>query len=143
MAQSVSEFMGKDHDRLDGLYQSFKIIKQEDLKKAQAVFVEFRSGLERHIGWEEEILFPSFEGRTGMFEAGPTVVMRYEHKQIKDYLKQIQDQIDKENNQTEDLEKSLMNVLTTHNYKEEAILYPWIDTSLSAADCQQMLAKMK
>jgi regulator of cell morphogenesis and NO signaling len=42
-------------------------------------FEEFKAGLEQHIVWEEEILFPSFEQKFGL-PGGPTEVMRWEHR---------------------------------------------------------------
>ena len=75
--------MEKDHDRLDDLFNKYKDLKNSDPNKAEEMFSEFKSGLEKHILWEEDILFPLFEKKTGMYEGGPTAVMRLEHKNIK------------------------------------------------------------
>lgn len=140
--KTVLSFMGADHDRLDNIFQEFKNIKNTDKNKARNLFHEFKVGLQKHIVWEEEILFPLFENKTGMYDTGPTAVMRLEHKKIKDLLERIHHSIAK-HIQTNDLEDSLIEVLTEHNNKEENILYPWIDDSVSGQEKEQAFTKMK
>ncbi len=140
---AITNFMGQDHDRLDGLVTEFQATKGSDLGKAKDFFSEFKRGLQRHIVWEEEILFPLFEHRTGMEDRGPTAVMRTEHRQIKDFLEQIHDRIAKGETNTDEFERGLLAVLSAHNKKEETILYPWIDQSLSDQEAEETLARMR
>lgn len=140
---NVMEFMSKDHDRLDGLFQEFRNLKDRDFSKAENLFTEFKSGLERHIAWEEEILFPIFETKTGMYDSGPTAVMRSEHRQIKEYLGQIRQKIVNQDTKTEELENGLVEVLTAHNLKEENILYPWIDNSVTEKEREEAFVRMR
>ena len=139
----ITPFMANDHDRLDGIFQQFQNVKTSELKKASELFSDFRAGLERHIVWEEEILFPLFETRTGMHDTGPTAVMRMEHRQIKGYVELIQKSISAGDAKTDELEQGLVGVLTSHNNKEESILYPWIDNSISDEERRESLKKMK
>lgn len=141
--KAITDFMGQDHDRLDGLFREFQAMKGSDVGKAKHFFSEFKQGLQRHIVWEEEILFPLFEHRTGMEDRGPTAVMRMEHRQIKGFLEQIHDRIAKGEMNTDEFERGLLDVLVAHNRKEETILYPWIDQSLSAQEAEETLAKMR
>jgi iron-sulfur cluster repair protein YtfE (RIC family) len=136
------EFMRKDHDRLDNIFISIKEIKLSSLEKAKSLFIEFETGLLRHIVWEEEILFHSFEAETGMRHGGPTAVMRTEHQQIKGLLQQIRRKLEINDIQTEDEERSLFQILNSHNIKEETILYPWIDRTLGEETRQDMISKM-
>ena len=62
--KTITDFMEQDHDRLDGLFKDFQSAKAGDPAKAKALFSEFKRSLQRHIIWEEEILFPRFERRT-------------------------------------------------------------------------------
>lgn len=137
--------MSEDHDRLDGIFTEYRNAGPEALalEKKKKLFSDFASGLQRHIYWEEEILFPRFEEKTGMKDMGPTVVMRMEHRKIKEYLEQIQKQLQKGDAATEGIEEGLLSILTAHNEKEEKILYPWIDRELPADLRKEMLAKMK
>jgi iron-sulfur cluster repair protein YtfE (RIC family) len=139
----ISNFMSSDHDRLDEIFKSFRILKNQDVKQANLLFSSFKSGLETHIVWEEEILFPIFERRTGMRDSGPTFVMRAEHRQIKGYLQKIHALISVGDVKTDEFEAGLVEVLTAHNNKEESILYPWIDNSVRDDEKLESLRKMK
>ncbi len=135
--------MSHDHDRLDALFEEFRQTKTQDLPRARRLFDEFRSGLERHIVWEEDILFPAFEARTGMHEAGPTVVMRMEHRQIRELLAEIAQALEAGRTDTDTLEQDLLQVLGVHNSKEEGILYPWIDRELSDDERQALSTQLR
>jgi hypothetical protein len=80
--QSIRTYFAEDHDRLDGLFASFRERKRFNYAEARLFFREFKFGLQRHIVWEEQILFPLFEQKTGMVHNGPTEVMRQEHRLI-------------------------------------------------------------
>ena len=86
---TILEFMRVDHDRLDNKIRIYSAEKLVDIEKAENIFLFFKSELERHIIWEEDILFPVFERKTGIEDGGPTSVMRMEHIQIKKHLQEI------------------------------------------------------
>ncbi len=134
--------MGGDHDRLDDLFKEFKNVKDTDKNRARSLFLEFKIGLQKHIVWEEEILFPLFENKTRMHDTGPTAVMRIEHRKIKDFLERIHKNLG-EIIKTDDLEDGLIETLTEHNNKEEDILYPWIDESVDEEEKESAFTKMK
>ena len=86
--RTVTDYLQTDHRRLDGILERFQEeVNENKWAEASRDFREFSLGLKRHINAEEEILFPLFEEKTGMHDAGPTAVMRMEHKDIKE-LKQ-------------------------------------------------------
>jgi len=68
--------MSVDHDRLDEIFEGFKKLKDDDIDAAGKLFLEFKTGLLQHINWEEDILFPVFEQKTGIHDTGPTAIMR-------------------------------------------------------------------
>ncbi|MBI4549500.1 MAG: hemerythrin domain-containing protein [Candidatus Omnitrophica bacterium] len=140
--RNITSFYGADHDRLDELMKQFKKYKHVDFERAGKFFSEFKSGLERHIVWEEEILFPLFEEKTGMQGAGPTEVMRSEHVQIKAVLGKIQDRIAAGDAGSDAEEDLLISVLTAHNGKEEQILYPLIDSLCGPEEREVVFRKM-
>ncbi len=141
---SVMDFMGKDHDRLDEIFRRFAELNPENKLKQKHLFHDFNIGLKRHIVWEEEILFPIFESKTGMLDSSPTYVMRLEHKEIKDYLERIHNAFAKNNAKGINLlEQGILSVLTEHNEKEESVLYPWIDDSLDEKEIKEVLSKME
>lgn len=140
---AITDFMEKDHERLHDIFKKFLAAKKGDGEKARALFGEFKTGLQRHIVWEEDILFPVFEERAGMYDSGPTAVMRIEHRQIKGFLEDIHDQLQNEKSQTEDLETGLFAILESHNRKEEQILYPWIDNYVDDPERKALFGRMK
>lgn len=139
---SVTEFMSRDHDRLDALFQDYQLLRKKDPKAAAGTFARFAEGLRRHIVWEEELLFPVFERRTGMTDAGPTAVMRLEHREIQEKLEEIRSGLE-HGRDTVRHEERLLEVLTDHNGKEEMILYPWMDSSATPSEREDVLARMR
>lgn len=131
---TVQRYFQDDHNRLDELLKTYQALKRTDLAKARAAFVEFKFGLQRHIVWEEELLFPQWEGATGFREAGPTQVMRAEHRQIRDWLEALHKKVQAQDPESDQEVQALIAYLTAHNQKEERILYPAIDQTLSDED---------
>jgi len=138
---SINEHYTQDHDRLDDLFYEFKQLKSSDRTKAVQHFQEFKIGLEQHIVWEEEILFPSFEKKFGHL-GGPTQVMRWEHQEIRKYLDAIAEKLARNDFDTEVEEMGLQGVLCPHNHKEENILYPMIDQVTGAEERAEIFARM-
>jgi len=124
---TIREFYEQDHDRLDELLKTYQKLKRFDFAQAKEAFEQFKIGLQRHIVWEEDLLFPLWEEKTGMSDAGPTLVMRAEHRQIERQLEAIHDKVAEQNPDSDQEEQALLNILGSHNMKEERILYPAID----------------
>ncbi len=141
--QTVTAFYEKDHNRLDELFKTFQTSKRSDFAKAKEAFKEFKIGLQRHIVWEEELLFPMWEEKTGMIEDGPTPVMRFEHEQIKQLLEAIHQKVGEQNLDTDQSEQALLNLLSSHNRKEERALYPAIDNVTSTDEREKVFSDMK
>ena len=140
--RTITAFYEADHDRLDELFKTFQTLKRSDFAKAKEVFKEFKVGLQRHIVWEEELLFPMWEEKTGMIEDGPTPMMRHEHSQIKQWLGAIHQKIEGQNLDTDQDEQTLVNLLSSHNRKEERALYPAIDNVISAEEREKVFSDM-
>jgi hemerythrin-like domain-containing protein len=85
----------------------------------------------RHLAMEEEVLFPAFEARTGM-RSGPTEVMRMEHAQMRDLLRDMADAVAAGNQgRFLGLSETLNMLMQQHNLKEENMLYPMSDQVLA------------
>jgi len=124
---TVQGYFQQDHERLDALFKSFQELKRSDYAKAKKAFKQFKTGLQRHIVWEEHLLFPMWEERTGNRDSGPTHVMRLEHRQIGDCLEEIHAKVQESIPESDQEEQRLLAILGSHNLKEERILYPAID----------------
>lgn len=132
--KTICEFYEQDHDRLDELFKTFQKMKRSDFAKAKEAFKAFKFGLQRHIVWEEDLLFPLWEKETGMSEGGATSVMRAEHRQIGQHLEAIHDKVAEQNPDSDQEEQALLNLLGSHNMKEERVLYPSLDRVTSAKE---------
>jgi iron-sulfur cluster repair protein YtfE (RIC family) len=141
--KTVSAFFEQDHDRLDELFKTFQQLKRSDFPKAKEAFKEFKFGLQRHIVWEEDVLFPLWEKKTGMSESGPTPVMRHEHRQIGQQLEAIHGKVSEQNPDSDKEEQALLDLLGSHNRKEELRLYPAIDQVAGTEGQEAILQSMK
>ncbi len=141
---TITAYFQADHDRLDQLFRQFQETKRRDLQASKPFFRGFRSGLRRHIIWEEEILFPLFEKKSGRGRGmGPTAVMRGEHEIIQDLLETLHEKIRNGDARSEEQEKALLEVLGGHNTKEEHVLYPAIDQLASEEEAAEVFADME
>ena len=134
---AVTASLRTDHLRLDALLkEAIAALARNDARPATATFGAFASGLRRHIEVEDELLFPPFERRTGMRDAGPTNVMRRDHKDIERRLTSISAALH------DGLlpvsvggeMRALAALLDDHNVREEEILYPWCDRVLDESE---------
>jgi len=128
---SIRTFFQQDHAKLDDLFGRFQTLKRSDYAAAKGRFIEFKFGLQRHIVWEEDLLFPPWEEATGLIEGGPTQVMRREHRQIADALEALHRKVQAADPDSDEEERALLALLSSHNRKEELILYPALDETLS------------
>ena len=141
--KTISLFYEHDHDRLDESFKTFQQLKRSDFPKAKEAFKAFKFGLQRHIVWEEDVLFPLWEEKTGMSEGGPTSVMRAEHRQIGQQLEAIHGKVADQNPDSDQEEQALLDLLGSHNMKEERVLYPAIDQLTSAEERETVFQNMK
>jgi regulator of cell morphogenesis and NO signaling len=140
---TITGFFEQDHDRLDELFKTFQQSKRSDFPKAKEAFKEFKFGLQRHIVWEEDLLFPIWEQKTGMSDSGPTPVMRNEHRRIGQQLEAIHQKVADLNPDCDQEEQALLDLLGSHNRKEERALYPAIDKVTSPEERETVFRSMK
>ncbi len=142
-SQTISAYFREDHARLDEAFRLFQRCKGTEAGRARAAFEDFCAGLKRHIAWEEELLFPLWEAKTGMVDGGPTAVMRVEHRQITARLDAIAASVAAGRADSEQDEQALVAVLGMHNIKEERVLYPSIDNVITDAERDDVFRAMQ
>jgi hemerythrin-like domain-containing protein len=76
-------------------------------------------------------------------EGGPTHVMRAEHKQIGQALEAIHKKVQAQDPESDQEEQALSDLLRVHNQKEERMLYPAIDSVLTAQDRGAVYDRMR
>lgn len=125
--RELADFFTNDHREIDTLWARVEEAAgagKGDAAAASAVFDPFDRQMRRHLAWEEEVLFPAFEARTGMM-GGPTEVMRMEHTQMRGVLDQMRRALGAGDVQELlDQGDTLLMLIQQHNQKEEGILYP-------------------
>lgn len=142
--RAISEALAWDHDRLDGLEQrAFELFAGGDVRGARGAWADFAFGLRRHIRFEEEILFPTFEEKVGVSPAaGPTAVMRGEHREIEGLIDAIGRALAGEGSPLP-LRSELQRILGQHNVKEERVLYPGADQFLSVEERDALVSRIQ
>ena len=141
--KTITQYFEADHDRLDELFKNFQSLKRSDYPKAKESFRDFKFGLQRHIVWEEDIIFPIFEKKTGMTSSGPTYVMKMEHRQIGACLEEVHKKVQKQDPNSDSEEQKLLSILGDHNLKEENILYPLVDSAITDEERKSAFEAMK
>ncbi len=140
---TLAGYMQTDHARLDAIMERFKkATKDGNWDEALAHFKEFDLGLRRHIKVEEELLFPIFEEKTGMKDAGPTLVMKMEHEEIREILSRVLGATEgSDESAATESTGALINYLGDHNMKEEHVLYPELDACVNDTERVEAIKK--
>lgn len=129
---SLNEFLTKDHNRLDEFLERFQERKAGNFVEAAEFWTRFASALKRHLIWEETILFPLFEQKTG--QSGLTDTLRAEHEEIREWLAALDEKVRQKDAESDHEMDRLVNELGGHNAREEYALYPQLDKLLSEAE---------
>lgn len=142
--ESISSYMQQDHVVIDGIAERAVAAAQAaDWPALAREGAEFLRRLRQHIEVEEQVLFPAFEERTGMVEAGPSKVMRIEHEQMRPILEQMEAAVAaRDGAGYQRSSKALLDILLPHNQKEEQMMYPMLDET-AGGDAQALLADAK
>ncbi|HET6400102.1 MAG TPA: hemerythrin domain-containing protein [Candidatus Kapabacteria bacterium] len=104
-SKSLSEFLQHDHERLDALLERFS----NDLSDREA-YLEFRSGLLKHIRFEETLLFKAAQRANNGIAIELAAKLRLDHGAIAALLVP---------SPTPKIIQALQTVLRTHNALEE------------------------
>lgn len=139
--ESIAEFFEKDHREIDAIFEKLSF---RDQKADLFLFQEFDRRLERHINWEENILFPSIGAVNPMMEQGPVRVMKMEHDAIRQSKAKASEAfLHGDMTSAKEHCDAVLQVLGQHNMKEEHILYPACDQSLDRVAVSDIFSKLK
>lgn len=140
---TITRYLGGDHKRCDELFvQAENCVSDEQWDRAAPLYADFSAALERHLAMEEQVLFPAFE-EAAASRAGPTIVMRTEHQQMRHILSQMHAAlVHRDASGFLGYSDTLNILMQQHNLKEENILYPMIDRLLHDRQ-DEMIAAME
>ncbi len=137
----IFDFFEKDHREIDALFLDLRF---KALAEYRGIFEEYDRRLERHIVWEETILFPALAQKNPMFKEGPIRVMLIEHKEIRQEKAAVIQALKKADLSDAKIhEKALASILSHHNAKEEQVLYPACDRFLEDKDVADIFSKIR
>ena len=139
---SIQAAFAADHADLDRSFERFRNLKTIDFARAKVAFHAFRHDLCHHMRREEEVLFAAIERRLGS-QSGPTAVMHAEHRRILRALDRLEAKIESGTADCGEEEATLIELLETHDFKEEKVLYPMIDRILDAEERRRLLGDLE
>jgi regulator of cell morphogenesis and NO signaling len=150
----INATFSADHRRIDALLKGVGETLAGGMPAVQAEGPAFAervrsavAGLRRHIGWEEDLLFPAVENAMPDLAHGPGTVMRQEHREIEAALTRLEAWIGG-GAQAEGIRAAqgelagLEALLGEHNEKEEMVYYPLAEQVLGPDDAQRILDAM-
>jgi regulator of cell morphogenesis and NO signaling len=141
--KSIAKYFEADTDRLDDLFKSFQQWMPGDYSRAREYFAAFQFGLQRHMAWEEEVLFPLCERKTGSSIAGLINEMKLEHREILLGVEEMERKLRKRQPIEEQDKNDLLRLLEIHNEKEEKSLYPAIVQAATKEDITRAFWEIK
>ncbi len=133
---SIYKFMSGDHSRLDYIFQEFR--KSKNPMEARQLFLQFRAGMERHMKWEEDILFPLAGKKLGEGSAMIDELIM-QHGRIREGIKEMSASLKERD---AGLESDLERLLAAHDRMEENGIYPWIDDYVDGKERNDALSRM-
>ncbi|MDE3134825.1 MAG: hemerythrin domain-containing protein [Acidobacteriota bacterium] len=129
-AETLAEALEREHHEIDAGIEEF-LARRARRGDQAAPLRRALSALRRHIYLEEEFVFPPLDD-AGL--VAPIFVMLREHGEIWLTMDEIEAQLTRavEAGPSEESCRELLTQLERHNSKEEAIVYPQADATLSA-----------
>jgi hemerythrin-like domain-containing protein len=128
---NIKQFMSQDHRDCDQLFaKAENAAAKNDWDTASEAFNEFIHAMERHLGVEEQELFPAFEEATGIL-TGPTEMMRMEHEQMRTLFSEMREALEQQDSDDYlGAAETLLIMMQQHIMKEEQILFNIMDQRL-------------
>jgi regulator of cell morphogenesis and NO signaling len=140
MINSINDVSTEDHRRLADLLEEFQESKPQDSARAKELLARFVSALHRHLRWDESILFPLFEQKSG--RTGLTRTILAEHQEIRERLEALSEKLEETDADSGYEEKMLVEELGGHNAREEYAFYPELDRLLSDEEKKRVFEAM-
>ena len=129
---NIKEYLSADHSSCDELFAKMEDAVADSIETAKDAYETFANATERHFQMEERVMFLEFEQKTGMV-AGPTEMMRQEHLQMRNLIKEMAVAIETKNkDKFFGNSETLMILMQQHNMKEEQMLYTMAQQHLSS-----------
>ena len=148
--KTVSQDLTHEHKAIQVALNILEIMYEKLEKESEADYIEINDLLEFlkefadkcHHGKEEGFLFPALEKTGVRNHGGPIGAMLSEHTLGRDLIKQMQDNLLKNEVDSQgfvEAAKSYVRLLRAHIQKENTILFPLIEVKMSASEQAELL----
>lgn len=113
------------HRTLDEDFEKAKKWAQDgELRQATQALRDFREAIERHMGAEEQRLFPAYESRHGQ-DNPLTAILRKGHRDLRGFFDEIEETLEAgDQDEATSLMGTVEQILHHHDEKEEQEFYP-------------------
>lgn len=136
--ETISGFFARDHDEIDAILARADF---RDPASALPILKEFDYRLERHIIWEETVLFPAAARVDPALAQGPIPVMLSEHIAIRAAKAKAMESLRQGDGMAAMTRiQEMLVILAAHNAQEERVLYPSCDRLIPKEEAGSMLA---
>ena len=127
----LTDYLKGEHKQSDVWFVlTESAVSESRWAEAIASFNKFEAANTRHIGFEEDILFPELDHNADMV-AGPTDIMRREHIHLRHLLSAMHDALMDNDRKAFYENADLFRIVNhQHSQMEEHILYPMADKAL-------------
>lgn len=133
------KMMTTDHDGIDRIIEGLN--GKSDV--SEAVLYELKKRFIRHFTWEEQVLFPEFEKKAGVYGKDIVFVLKSEHKQILSVLKGNINKHATSEAVDQSMLMTLLEILNIHREMEQDIFYPWFEENLDEEELNSLIKSLK
>lgn len=138
----VSGFYCDDHRRLDRLWERIENDRGTGPAEIRTEFEEFRAGLERHMEWEELLLFPLLEKAGAPDMQSRADLLCWEHRHLRLWLARVAENLDRTDDAANLERQAFRGLLAGHNDFEERLVYPSLETAATAEQRRLLWERM-
>lgn len=127
---SLAAAFTREHHEIDAAIAEYLGSQEPDRQQRATPLARAIEALRRHIYLEEEIVFPHLPPGPLMM---PLMVMRREHGELWRRMDALSEHLQSSDTGADDLDAScreLLDLLESHNSKEEPVIYPHLDADL-------------
>ena len=143
MKLTITECMVKDHKRIIDLFNTFKKVKNRNVKKAKEVFKKIDKDLRKHFKEEEKVIKAAFgknnKERKNLLPIAAS--LKDQHNQIRNILTRISKSLNKTTVFIETYDLFLF--LIRHKNVEEHLFYPKLDDVLPEKEKKKVIEVIK
>ncbi len=142
--ESIDDALGADHERLDRLLGALEAEVRSGSPAAGEALERFVRGLESHMAWEDDHLFPAVKSLASEKERRSIESLEIDHERLRDTLRSLASTLASgDAGGAGTLVGWLKTLLMGHNYDEEHGVYVEADRLLGAAERRRLIERFE